>query len=608
MATLEELRTQAATFLQQRFPRPPGTEELTFSTFRPEQVEEATELARQFSAIAARRGDEQGVADVIGAATVEVTRRLPAIVKYALLVFLTHDPIGARVGAPSLEERHPRAVESMVATRMVRTADDPTSLSFFREDVIANDHHAHWHLVYRIDQEVKERQGELFIYMHQQMLARYQTEALAVGRPALEAIDLRPPGVLAEGYDPHLEGSFGTRADNVALPGAGDLHGRQEEFLNAITGKAFERALERGAVDPAFDATGPQPALTLLGSTIEAEGQPMDFPGLNLHNDGHVYIAGLGRDPDGNVLDGVMADTSVAIRDPIFWRWHKLIDDVAASWQEAQAPRDFTLPEDAAPPLIIRGDAGVESPDIILCTAKAMALGDLTDIAAGEDFGTSHFGAGHWDEDFADKPPGTSALETHMTKRPWNGTEIEYLDFLDEFAYLFRVENSGQDSLEVTARVFIVADEWREDRRKWIEMDKFLRTVPPGRSVLYQPSSLSSVVRKPANRPPGPAPPEDGHESSAYCQCGWPYNLLLPRGRAEGMKFHLLVMFTDAGWDKGHEEDCGSMSFCGVRDRRYPDGRNMGYPFDRPFAGGLTQTLLGLPTVAMRSLTIKRLA
>jgi len=289
----------------------------------------------------------------------------------------------------------------------------------------------------------------------------------------------------------------------------------------------------------------------------------------------------------------------VAIRDPIFWRWHKVIDNIGAAWQDARSKRDFTAPEDRPPPLTIAGG-------VVLVTASDLGLDDLTNVAAGQAFGEERFGGDQWDGDFSQTAPGTATLQTHMTERPWNGARIEYLDLVDEFAYFIRVENPGDQPAEVTARIFIAPEQLAEDRRKWIEMDKFLHTAAPGRSVIYRPSSLSSVIRKPATRPPGPAAPEEGHEASAYCQCGWPYNLLLPRGTAEGMPFRLMVMLTDAGWDKGTDEDCGSMSFCGVRDSRYPDSRNMGYPFDRGFAGQVTEVLGGLPSVGMRTFTIER--
>ena len=51
------------------------------------------------------------------------------------------------------------------------------------------------------------------------------------------------------------------------------------------------------------------------------------------------------------------------------------------------------------------------------------------------------------------------------------------------------------------------------------------------------------------------------------------------------MPFRVLAMLTDWELDNvSGDDDCGSMSFCGSRDR-YPDTREMGYPFSRPAAG-----------------------
>jgi tyrosinase len=50
-------------------------------------------------------------------------------------------------------------------------------VAYFREDLGINLHHWHWHLVYPNEgpREVvnKNRRGELFYYMHQQIVARY---------------------------------------------------------------------------------------------------------------------------------------------------------------------------------------------------------------------------------------------------------------------------------------------------------------------------------------------------------------------------------------------------------------------------------------------------
>jgi tyrosinase len=596
---IDRLRAEVAEFLSTTFAPPAGLEDAQFSAFSRAQVQEASLLARQLSAIA----KERGVAGVLEFARAQVTQRLPSIVKYALLIFLTHDPIGSQVGPPSLEERHPTAVAAMVATTAARTAADPTSLSFFREDVYANDHHAHWHLVYNTDPGTEERHGELFLYMHQQMLARYDAERLGVGRPPVEPLGLEAPATIDEGYDSHQD-AYTPRPDNTPLDptAAADLLGRQQAFEQTSKDGSFDDAVERGAFDPRFNPNVPQPALNLLGATIEAVAASASFQGTNMHNNGHIYIASV---PDPHKR-GVMRDTSVAIRDPVFWRWHKLIDDQGAAWQDVQPPRDFTSDDDRPPPVKMSHGADGESPALILCRRGALDLHDFSDETEGAAFGAQAFGGAHWNESFANAAPGTDTLQTHMATRPGpQGTRIQYLDMVDEFAYFIRVENPGQNAVAVTARIFLVPDEASGDRRRWIEMDKFLATIAPGQNVLYRPSSLSSVVRKPVARPPGPASPEQGHVPSAYCQCGWPYNLLLPRGTRDGMRCRLLVMLTDASWDKGVEESCGSMSFCGVRDTRYPDRRNMGYPFDRPLRNGLVASLGALDTVAMRTFTIQ---
>ncbi|GFY57819.1 hemocyanin II [Trichonephila inaurata madagascariensis] len=56
--------------------------------------------------------------------------------------------------------------------------DPEYNLAYYREDVGINAHHWHWHLVYpstwnsAVTGKVKDRKGELFYFMHQQMCAR----------------------------------------------------------------------------------------------------------------------------------------------------------------------------------------------------------------------------------------------------------------------------------------------------------------------------------------------------------------------------------------------------------------------------------------------------
>lgn len=55
-------------------------------------------------------------------------------------------------------------------------------VAYFREDLGINLHHWHWHLVYPFEGAMqvvrKDRRGELFYYMHQQIIARYTLKSL----------------------------------------------------------------------------------------------------------------------------------------------------------------------------------------------------------------------------------------------------------------------------------------------------------------------------------------------------------------------------------------------------------------------------------------------
>jgi tyrosinase len=73
-----------------------------------------------------------------------------------------------------------------------------------------------------------------------------------------------------------------------------------------------------------------------------------------------------------------------------------------------------------------------------------------------------------------------------------------------------------------------------------------------------------------------------------YCGCGLPSHLLLPKGTAQGRVYDLFVMLTsgeeDAVVDPEAErpEACQNAPvWCNNYPKLYPDGKPMGYPFDR---------------------------
>jgi hypothetical protein len=455
---------------------------------------------------------------------------------------------------------------------------------------------------YRVLFRLNDRQGELFFYMHNQMLARYDAERLSNGVKRVEPFGPDLYGQPIPGaYTPNLPG-YTARPENATLP--------QDNVDNL---KTWQGALDTALADhELLRAAGSPQALdsNSLGEAVEAAqwqltGQaPASYPGM--HNRGHMFIGHL---PGGHG-NGVMVAPSAAIRDPIFWRWHKHIDDINAAWQDTQSPYDFA----DAPPVVLRDalsgtPAPWASPDVLL-----VSTADLPDGADPAALATAAVGGVSWDTAFGAGPlPGAEQLVVvdELTTRfrqstLSNGQPVIHLTH-DPFALVIRVRNVARRPTAITLRVFLAPAEFADDRSMWMELDKLLVEVPAaGHGVVYRPDAEFSVVKKPAEA--GPQAASDGATDPAdqnYCDCGWPYALLLPRGTPEGMAFRLAVFCTDGARDLVRPSaECGSMSFCGAVDR-YPDTRDMGYPFSRPFARPLADTILGLPAAAGRSLTIR---
>src|SRR5262249_53406408 len=133
---------------------------------------------------------------------------------------------------------------------------------------------------------------------------------------------------------------------------------------------------------------------TLLGATLEASTarvplQEVDAIG-GLHNAGHGFFSALSSSGV-----GVMSSTSAAVRDPVFFRWHRHIDDLFAEWQERLPENNFDA---GMPPVRLRKGPSGQSIDIGLALigdlAPGVADGTQFDGAA---FGAAQFGGANWD-------------------------------------------------------------------------------------------------------------------------------------------------------------------------------------------------------------------
>jgi len=622
-----------------------------FSPFDPAQMQRVTKLSGQFMALANSKEGVAGLSAVLNEVEKVAAIENPDLVRYALMLFITHYPRGSQLKIRPLERRAPQIVlASRQQAAPLRTAAALTeipseaSLNWFREDPKANEHHEHWHLVYPFSGipdpknpdsvQTRDRQGELFLYMHEQMIARYNAERLAAGLdtvkpfPSIDDYSEQVP----DGYnpDPHLEEQpsggqivpFSSRPSGKQFMDLGQPS--QPNFLSVANLKQWGDNLLQAAQSGSFQ-DGTQVNANLLGATVEASIDSVDSNTYgNHHNYGHVFLANA-NDPQDFPQDvpGVMNTPITAIRDPIFFRWHKHIDDISFQWQETQSPNDFS----DAPSVLIRDGFNAvigaqQSPGIILCfkDKNLSSVADDSD-ASWQAFGEANFGGANWDKDFSSGDTTTSELQTAMRQRqitipfPEGDSQAETIQYLypREFFYFLRVENQLAQAKDVTVRIFLAPTgsyagitEVAEDRRMWIEMDKFRCTLQPSRQVIFRRAEVSSVIRKPAVKT-FDTTDADEDVGDVSCDCGWPYNLLLPRGTRNGMKFRLMVMITD--WEKDlvpDETTCGSMSYCGAKDK-YPDSRDMGYPFDRPFPANrsIMQIIATQNNMAALDITIK---
>ncbi|XP_067128167.1 uncharacterized protein [Centruroides vittatus] len=468
--------------------------------------------------------------------------------------------------------------------------DPEYKLAYFREDIGTNAHHWHWHIVYPatwkegVMKKSKDRKGELFYYMHQQMCARYDCERLSNGLNRM--IPFHNFDEKLEGYAPHLTSlisglQYGSRPRGFSLRDLKDVDVQdmerwRERILDAIhLGHIHTSEDEEIPLDEAHGAD-------ILGDIIEssAESRNPEFYG-SLHNWGHVLMARI-HDPDGrfNENPGVMSDTSTSLRDPIFYRWHRFVDNI---FQDYKA----TLPTYSREQLDF---PGVEVTEV---TVNAKTKNVVHTFMKEEELELSH---------------GIQFASDHSVK-----VKYHHLDH-EPFSYTIEVNNTGK-ATKAAVRIFLGPkfDELgnvldiNEQRRLCIELDKFFVPLTPGKNKISRNAIESSVTVSELHTFDQLKKGEGVSETATeFCSCGWPEHMLIPRGNHRGMIFDLFVMLTDGNEDLvglgGHCMD--AVSYCGAKDALYPDKRPMGFPFDRPIDARNLQEFL-TPNIHLTEVEIK---
>ncbi|XP_058457157.1 phenoloxidase 2-like [Malaya genurostris] len=580
-----------------RIPMSLGRQE-QFSLFIPRHRKIAARLIDIFMGM-------RNIEDLQSCAVFARDRINPYLFNYALSVALLHRRDTKDLDLPSIVEVFPdKYIDSKVFEQVREEAtvvpegmrmpivipkdftasdlDDEHRLWYFREDIGVNLHHWHWHLVYPFDASNraivdKDRRGELFYYMHSQLVARYNFERFCNRLQRVKRLNnLREP--IAEGYFPKLDSLVASRTwpgrvDNAVIK---DLNREVDQIKQDVADverwidRIYEAIHQGYVVDESGNriSLDEEKGIDILGNIVESSIlSPNRQLYGDMHNAGHVFLS-YTHDPDHRHLEsfGVMGDVATAMRDPVFYRWHSFIDDMFQEHKIKLTP--YTKRQLEFEGISITGIT-VQSEGAPANTLHTFWQQSDVDLSRGMDF----------------VPRGNVfARFTHLQHAP--------------FIYNMQIENDSDAQRMGFVRIFMAPrnDErgqpmpFRDQRLFMVEMDKFLVALRPGPNRIRRRSHESTVTipfertfrNLDTNRPETGTPEE---EVFNFCGCGWPAHMLVPKGLPEGFPADLFIMVSNYEEDRVVQDLVGTCndaaSFCGVRDRLYPDRKAMGYPFDR---------------------------
>jgi len=458
-------------------------------------------------------------------------------------------------------------------------------LWYFNEDPLINANHFHWHQVLsseveygsRLHSSHLDRRGEMFYFMHRQLLCRMNNERLSVGLNLTKSFGPDRWGQpVYPGYDPKLgRGSVERFAPRPAGATMYPFWQREMEADLASVKAAIDQGvlIVGGRQIRLQYRNGIDMGISALGDVVESY-IPNRYG--DLHNFGHTVIAKLHKGSG----EGVMNSPNVAMRDPLFGQWHKFVDDV---FQEYKNKLGHYQDSDLDFP-------GVSVTSLTLQSVTPQAPNSLTT--------------------FLDHRATVQLNSLDLTRAGSSSVMIRY-SRLDHVAFTYSITVAS--SLPLTRgmiRIFLIPADVAispevDITQLAIEMDRFQVSLTQGLNTISRSSSESSFVAKSRDslyelqrRLMQGTITEDQFN---WAGCGWPKEMTLPRGSEYGKPFRVFLVLspllqsdaahTSPDW-RGLEQQ--SWSWCGVRKDKggMPDSRPMGFPLDRPPPGGTWRGLI----------------
>lgn len=462
-------------------------------------------------------------------------------------------------------------------------AKQPAELSYFTEDLDLNSYYFYLHLSYPFwmnETLDRDDRGALFLYEHQQLLARYNLERFSVGIPAVSDFDFDQP--FPEDYQSYLgtvQGfQFASRSEDFKLKS--EFKGKNFVALENRLMDSIDRGVFRSRSGNETDLTKAE-AINTLGNLIEGNVDSPDSIQVN------QYFQGLK-----DALSGRISPISTAplqhyetsLRDSGFFSITKRMLKMAKHFQNL-------LPSYEASDLRYDG--------VNITHAR------ITDL---ETFFTTYnvdiTNAWFMEPEFEGQTGARE--ERNISEDLWHKKDNQTVNYATKiltnspFYYEMRIDCDANTTCAKTAngivRVFLGPApqndfrglDWDELRDQFFQVDLFKVNLRPGVNNIKRISTqFNGFAAKPYQFADAEAlnnldDPFEANNVHAYC--GFPLRMLLPRSIAEGRKFMFYFIVsppTESSSNQPFEREAARKCKSGKADRRF-DGRSFGFPFDRP--------------------------
>lgn len=477
--------------------------------------------------------------------------------------------------------------------------NEEKKLTYFTEDIGVNSYYYWFHIDYPFWMGgsdfglFKDRRGEQFLYMYQQLLARYYLERISNGMSDIPMFGWWKP--ITNGYYSNLQyyngRHFPYRVNEYNLENT-------EEYLDLNRmfdlERRFRDIIHMGFLndgDKKIDVSKPE-HVDFLGSFYQ--GNPDGFFG-NFTNDDlfkfseiipRKFLGGAYHhyQNDYKILPSVLEHYETSMRDPIFYSFY---DRLVKYWIDFK----WKLPAYTEEEIIFKG-----------VTIDSVEMTELT----------TYF------EDFYADISNAVDIHLHMTLDDFLPTkELSKWKKYNkgktwDFLFLAKQQRINHDPFNITMSVMSDVDqeavvrifmgpkidgfgnkyyELNKKSHRFVELDQFTTKLVAGTNTILRKSdefmftvrdrrNYYKIARDLAMQMEGVG---TYIPDTFELHCGWPDRLLLPKGHKDGYPFEFFFMVTPYVKPKVEQfSTYDSTKACGVGSgSRFIDDMPFGYPFDR---------------------------